>query len=141
MSEQDDAQKPSYRAISGINESLEAIAQVVASAERTLRVFDVSLSNRGFNSPAIAEKLRQFFLAGRAHRLLIALHNTELLERESPRLLLLLALPLLIASGRCAMRTYETPREFVPAVRSIVACYMVAVVLFTGGIVSHALLQ
>jgi hypothetical protein len=37
------------------------------------------------------------------------------------------------------LRTYETPREFVPAVRSIVACYMVAVLLFTGGIVLHAL--
>jgi len=51
----------------------------------------------------------------------------------------LLALPLLIASGRCAVRTYETPRAFVPAVRSIVACYMVAVLLFTGGIVLHSL--
>ena len=26
----------------------------------------------------------------------------------------LLALPLLVASGRCALRTYETPRDFVP---------------------------
>lgn len=51
----------------------------------------------------------------------------------------LLALPLLVASGRCALRTYETPREFVPAVRSIVACYLVAVLLFAGGIVLHAL--
>ena len=51
----------------------------------------------------------------------------------------LLALPLLVASGRSALRTYETPREFVPAVRGIVACYMVAVLLFTGGIVLHAL--
>jgi 1,4-dihydroxy-2-naphthoate polyprenyltransferase len=50
----------------------------------------------------------------------------------------LLALPLLVASGRCAVRTYATPREFVPAVRSIVACYMVAVLMFTGGIVLHA---
>jgi len=53
----------------------------------------------------------------------------------------LLALPLLLASGRCALRTYESPRAFVPAVRSIVACYMVAVLLFVGGIVSHAAFQ
>jgi len=52
----------------------------------------------------------------------------------------LVALPLLVTSGRSALRTYETPREFVPAVRSIVACYMVAVLLFTGGIVLHAFL-
>jgi 1,4-dihydroxy-2-naphthoate octaprenyltransferase len=53
----------------------------------------------------------------------------------------LLALPLLVASGRSALRTYETPREFVPAVRNIVACYMVAVLLFTGGIVLHAVFR
>ena len=90
MSEQQAAPKPSYRQISGINESLAAIEEVIGAAQRTLRVFDISLSNRGFNSPAVAEKLRQFLVAGRAHRLYIALHNTELLERESPRLLQLL---------------------------------------------------
>jgi 1,4-dihydroxy-2-naphthoate polyprenyltransferase len=50
----------------------------------------------------------------------------------------LLALPLLVASGRSAQRSYETPRAFVPAVRSIVACYLVAVLLFTGGVLSQA---
>jgi len=90
MSEPDVAPKPSYRPISGVTESLEAIQAVIANAKRTIRVFDISLSNRGFNSPATAEKLRQFFVAGRAHRLYIALHETNLLERESPRLLMLL---------------------------------------------------
>jgi 1,4-dihydroxy-2-naphthoate octaprenyltransferase len=46
----------------------------------------------------------------------------------------LLALPLLVASGRTARTTFETPRAFVPAVRQIVACYLVAVLLFTAGI-------
>jgi 1,4-dihydroxy-2-naphthoate octaprenyltransferase len=50
----------------------------------------------------------------------------------------LLALPVLVASGRCAVHTYETPRAFVPAVRSIVACYLVAVLLFTGGVLLSA---
>lgn len=90
MSDQEAAPGPSYRQISGISESLEAIEQVVAAALRTLRVFDVSLSHRGFNSPALIEKLRQFLVRGRAHRLYIALHNTEQLERECPRLLALL---------------------------------------------------
>ncbi len=36
------------------------------------------------------------------------------------------------AAARCG--TYETPRAFVPAVRSIVGCYLVAVVLFTAGV-------
>ncbi len=46
----------------------------------------------------------------------------------------LLALPLLITSGCAAIKSYESPRAFVPAVRSIVGCYLVAVLLFTAGI-------
>jgi 1,4-dihydroxy-2-naphthoate polyprenyltransferase len=46
----------------------------------------------------------------------------------------LLALPLLVASGRTALATYDTPRAFVPAVRRIVTCYLVAVLLFTAGL-------
>ncbi len=43
----------------------------------------------------------------------------------------LVALPLLVGSGRHAVRTYSTPRAFVPAIRSIVSCYAVAVGIFT----------
>ncbi|HSS69167.1 MAG TPA: prenyltransferase [Casimicrobiaceae bacterium] len=46
----------------------------------------------------------------------------------------LAATPLLITSARRARATYETPREFVPAIRSIVACYVAAVTLFTAAI-------
>jgi len=46
----------------------------------------------------------------------------------------LLAVPLLVSSGRCALKTYERPREFVPAIGRIVACYLVAVGLFTCGL-------
>ncbi len=49
----------------------------------------------------------------------------------------LLALPLLVASGRCAIRTYETPRRFVPAMRSMVGCYVAAVGLFIAGLLLH----
>ena len=90
MSEAEAAPKPSYRPISGIAESIAAIEEVVGAAQRTLRIFDISLSLRGFNSPGLSDKLRQFLVAGRSHRIYIALHNTELLERECPRLLQLL---------------------------------------------------
>ena len=92
MSEQASEKRtePSYRQITGIAESLEAIDEVIAVAERTLRIFDISLSNRGFNSPARAAALREFLVRGRSHRILIALHETDLLERENPRLLTLL---------------------------------------------------
>ena len=81
---------PSYRQISGTAESLAAIDEVIATAEHTIKVFDISLANRGFNSPARTEKLRSFLVAARTHRLLIALHDTELLEKECTRLLVLL---------------------------------------------------
>jgi 1,4-dihydroxy-2-naphthoate octaprenyltransferase len=43
----------------------------------------------------------------------------------------LLALPLLVSSGRRAFGTFTSPRLFVPAIRRIVACYLVEVALFT----------
>jgi 1,4-dihydroxy-2-naphthoate octaprenyltransferase len=49
----------------------------------------------------------------------------------------LFALPWLVASGRCAIRTFEAPRQFVPAMRSMVGCYLVAVGLFIGGVLMH----
>ncbi|HYC38627.1 MAG TPA: hypothetical protein VEC19_19525 [Usitatibacter sp.] len=84
------AARPSYRHLFGIAESQAAIDEVIASAGRTLRIFDITLANRGFNSPARAEKLRELLVAGRAHRILIALHETGPLERDCPRLLTLL---------------------------------------------------
>jgi hypothetical protein len=90
MSQNEAAPGPSYRQISGLAESLAAIEEVVAAAQRAIRVFDISLAKRGFNSPGLAEKLRQFLVAGRAHRIFIALHETEQLERDCPRLLALL---------------------------------------------------
>jgi 1,4-dihydroxy-2-naphthoate octaprenyltransferase len=50
----------------------------------------------------------------------------------------LLALPLLIESGRRARNNYESPRRFAPAIRSIVLCYLVAVSLFCLGLLSQA---
>jgi 1,4-dihydroxy-2-naphthoate octaprenyltransferase len=50
----------------------------------------------------------------------------------------LLALPLLIASGRRAVHSYESPRRFAPAIRSIVTCYLVAVCLFAAGLLLQA---
>jgi 1,4-dihydroxy-2-naphthoate octaprenyltransferase len=49
-------------------------------------------------------------------------------------LVALLAVLLLWTSARRARDTFDRPREFVPAIRSIVACYVVAVTLFTAAI-------
>jgi 1,4-dihydroxy-2-naphthoate octaprenyltransferase len=53
----------------------------------------------------------------------------------------LFALPLLVKSARAAWTTYESPRAFVPAVRAIVGCYLVAVLLFSAGILVAGLPQ
>lgn len=82
--------EPSYRHITGTAESLAAVEEVISAAQRTIRIFDITLANRGFNSPARADHLREFLVRGRAHRLQIALHETDGLERECPRLLVLL---------------------------------------------------
>ena len=82
--------EPQRRALFGIAESQQAIDEVVAAARRTLRIFDVTLGPRGFNSPARAESLRQLLVAGRAHRIMIALHETDPLHRDNARLLALL---------------------------------------------------
>jgi 1,4-dihydroxy-2-naphthoate octaprenyltransferase len=50
----------------------------------------------------------------------------------------LLALPFLAASALRARTTFEQPRRFLPAIRSTVVCYVVAVGLFAAGIVVHA---
>lgn len=82
--------KPVYRQISGIEESLAAIDEVIDTAQRTLSIFDYTLENRGFGSPLRIEKLRRFLLRGRAHRLQIALHETGHVERHEARLIMLL---------------------------------------------------
>ena len=52
-----------------------------------------------------------------------------------------LGLPLLVASALRARGTYTKPRLFVPAIRSVVACYAATVLLFTLGVVAHRLLS
>jgi 1,4-dihydroxy-2-naphthoate polyprenyltransferase len=53
-------------------------------------------------------------------------------------LMALVALPWLIASGRSAVATFEMPRLFVPAIRAVVRCYLIAVALFMSGILLQA---
>lgn len=107
---------PVYRQLSGLAESAAAIDEVIAGAQRTLRIFDISLSNRGFNSTARADKLRALLVAGRAHRILIALHDTELLERENPRLLMLLRqFPMSIEIHRTLAQARDAADPFIIA--------------------------
>lgn len=67
--------KRDYRQISGSAESRAAIDEVIAAARTTLSIFDYNLEQRGYGDVARIERLRRFLLAGRAHRLRIALHE------------------------------------------------------------------
>jgi hypothetical protein len=105
-----------YRQISGVAESRAAIDEVIATAQKSLAIFDYTLGNRGFGDPARIERLRHFLLAGRAHRLRIALHDPEVLERHEPRLLMLLRqLPASIAIHRTVGQARNATDPFVVA--------------------------
>jgi 1,4-dihydroxy-2-naphthoate octaprenyltransferase len=51
----------------------------------------------------------------------------------------LLGAPLLVMSAKVARNSYEQPKQFVQAIRCIVACYLVSVSLFTFGCFVHGI--
>jgi hypothetical protein len=79
-----------HRTLTGLKEAIEAIDQVIALAARELAIFDDRLEGRGYESPARIEAMRRLLLAGRMHRIRIAMHEPEVLVRTQPRLLALL---------------------------------------------------
>jgi hypothetical protein len=81
---------PEYRLLEGQQEALAAIDQVIASATHQLAVFDVTLSQRGFNSVKRYETLRAFLAKRRDNRIRIVLHDPSKVVADSPRLILLL---------------------------------------------------
>jgi hypothetical protein len=116
MSEQQQAAQPGYRIISGIAESQLAIDEVLDAARQSICIFDMNLERRGFNSPQRVERLRELLVGGRAHRLRIALHDTGLLERECPRLLVLLRqFPMSIEIHRTLAQAQRARDPFVVA--------------------------
>lgn len=46
----------------------------------------------------------------------------------------LAGLPLWLTSGQAAWHTWDTPRQFIPAVKNIVLCYAVATAVFSGAL-------
>jgi hypothetical protein len=79
-----------YRLMTGNVDAVSAIDEVIAKATKSLCIFDHSLKERGFNSPERFEVLREFMRRDRANEIQIALHETDGLERDCPRLIMLL---------------------------------------------------
>lgn len=78
------------------------------------------------------------YLALAAAGLLVAAIGVAVRAFPATCLAALLAVPLLVTSGRCAFGHFGTPRLFVPAMRRMVGCYLVGVGLFSAGIVLQA---
>jgi hypothetical protein len=75
-----------YRRFEGMREYEAVIDSTIPQTLRTIRIIDRALS-RSYNTPERYERLRQFLLASRVNRLMIALHEAARLERECPRML------------------------------------------------------
>lgn len=86
----DEAPVPVERTLASIAEQVEAIDALVERATHSLRVFDVDLSQGGWNSPGRAERLGAFLRRTRGGRLEMIVHDTRYLEQSCPRLIALL---------------------------------------------------
>ena len=112
----DPGPKSSYRRITSLAESVAAIDEVIATAQKSICVFDRTLSFRGFGSPERIEKLRQFLLAGRAHQLRIALHEPDQVVRNEARLVALLRqMPASVSIFRTTGQARDAADPFVVA--------------------------
>ncbi len=82
--------QPQRRLITAKAEFAQALDEVIGKTRRTLRLFDPTLADFGMGTAAREEQLRSFLLKNRASRLHIAVHDTSLITRSSPRLMRLL---------------------------------------------------
>lgn len=69
-----------------------ALDGITGLATRTLRLFDPTCAEFGFNSPQREEQLTRFLRARRTNRLMIAVHDPRVITVYSPRLLRVLRL-------------------------------------------------
>ncbi len=74
----------------GMADARRAIDRVIASAHRTLRIFEPDLADPGYRSIERIGLIEAFLAAGRGNRIRIVLHEIRQLERECPRILALL---------------------------------------------------
>jgi hypothetical protein len=77
-------------ALTSVAEQIAAIDELIALAQRRIRVFDHDLSQTGWNQPARIERLSAFLRGTRGRRLDIIVHDTAYLETACPRMLNLL---------------------------------------------------
>jgi hypothetical protein len=88
-----------------VAEQTSAIDELIALAERRIRVFDQDLSQTGWNQATRTDRLAQFLRGARGRRLDLIVHDTHYLESACPRMLGLLR------TYSYAMTIYRTGTE------------------------------
>lgn len=84
----DDSTYERFDTRAGFNEAVERLLE---QPGRELRIFDVDGGALMLNDPARLAKLEAFLQASRTRRLYIAVHNTDHIQRQCPRMMNLLA--------------------------------------------------
>ena len=87
---QDTVEEALSKPVSGIAELSMAIDEVISAATRRLVIFDRDLAEGGYNSSLRFNRFKVFLLANRSNRIEIALHKSENLERDCPRIMILM---------------------------------------------------
>jgi len=77
---------PRRESLDTIHAQAAAIDELIGLAQRSIRVFDISLSDTGWNDAARAERVAAFLRTRRSARLDIVVHETGWIERWCPRL-------------------------------------------------------
>jgi hypothetical protein len=85
-----------------------AVDRLLEQPGRELRIFDPDLASLRVNDSDRIERLERFLLASRTRRIYIAVHNTEHVTRQCPRMLTLLTR---FSHAIQVNRTHEEIRE------------------------------
>jgi hypothetical protein len=85
-----------------------AVDRLLEQPGRELRVFDPDLTSLRLNDPVRIEAITRFLLASRTRRLFIAVHSTDHLTRQCPRMMTLIAR---FSHAIQVHRTHEEIRE------------------------------
>lgn len=84
-------EKPLYERFDTRSGFLQAVDRLLEQPGRELRIFDPDLAALHLNDPERVARLEGFLVASRTRRLFIALHNTDHVTRQCPRVMTLLA--------------------------------------------------
>lgn len=87
----DDTPQVEYQQFDGEADFQRAVDRLLEAPGRELRVFDPDLAALKLNDVARIDRLKAFLAASRTRRLYVAVHDTDHVTRQCPRMMSLLA--------------------------------------------------